>query len=187
MEKVTLKPIYHRGRECIGIYFNDIVSLNSAVRKITGSRWSKTNSCWYVTLVKENYDAIILMFDGLATTDNTELKVYLNEKKKTTAATITTIIEIPTKKLPVIKSKKTPDEGITKFVKPTTITKMPRVSTVNEHVLPTMRQQLILKAYSPSTIKTYLNEIGQLLQALVEISADSLTQPLMKRYLVLLL
>jgi site-specific recombinase XerD len=47
-----------------------------------------------------------------------------------------------------------------------------------------MDQTLKLKAFSPSTIKTYLNEMSQLLQAIKDIPADELKQEHLKRYLV---
>jgi integrase/recombinase XerD len=47
-----------------------------------------------------------------------------------------------------------------------------------------MKQRLILKAYSPSTMKTYLNEMAQLLQTIQKVSADTLTPEHLRRYLV---
>ena len=47
-----------------------------------------------------------------------------------------------------------------------------------------MHQHLKLKAYSPSTIKTYLNEMSQLLNILKDIPADQLTPAHLKRYMV---
>ncbi len=47
-----------------------------------------------------------------------------------------------------------------------------------------MKQKLTLKAYSPSTIETYLNEMAQLLQMIHQISADELNPELLRRYLV---
>lgn len=47
-----------------------------------------------------------------------------------------------------------------------------------------MDQQLKLKAYSPSTVKTYLGEMAQLLQLLKDIPADELEPEHLKRYLV---
>ena len=58
------------------------------------------------------------------------------------------------------------------------------ISAVNKHVLPAMRQRLTLKAYSESTIRTYLNEVSQLLRVLGNIPADQLGQEHLKRYLV---
>lgn len=47
-----------------------------------------------------------------------------------------------------------------------------------------MKEQLQLVAYSPSTIRTYLNELAQLLHALGDIPADQLQPEHLKRYLV---
>ena len=58
------------------------------------------------------------------------------------------------------------------------------ISPVNKHVLPAMKQLLKLKAFSESTIKTYLNEMSQLLQAIKNIPADELKPEHLKRYLV---
>ena len=51
-------------------------------------------------------------------------------------------------------------------------------------MLPAMDQMLKLKAFSSSTIKTYLNEMSQLLQAIKDIPADELKPEHLKRYLV---
>jgi integrase/recombinase XerD len=59
-----------------------------------------------------------------------------------------------------------------------------RIHLVNAHVIIDMRQHLKLKAYSASTIKTYLNEMNQLLQQLGSIPADELKPAHLKRYLV---
>lgn len=59
-----------------------------------------------------------------------------------------------------------------------------RISAVNQHVLPAMRERLLLKAYSESTIRTYLSEMAQLLGLLKDNQADSLTPDRLKRYLV---
>jgi integrase/recombinase XerD len=55
---------------------------------------------------------------------------------------------------------------------------------INAHVLPLMAEKLKLKAYSPSTIRTYLNEMSQLLRALGKIPADELKPEHLKRYLI---
>ncbi len=45
METVILKAIQHRNAECIGINFTGNALLNTAVKKIPGVKWSKTNQC----------------------------------------------------------------------------------------------------------------------------------------------
>lgn len=59
-----------------------------------------------------------------------------------------------------------------------------RIDPINLHVIELMRDHLILKAYSKSTIKTYLNEISQFLYRLGNIPADDLKAEHLKKYLV---
>ena len=58
------------------------------------------------------------------------------------------------------------------------------ISSVNKHVLPAMEQMLKLRAFSGSTIRTYLNEMAQLLTTIKDIPADELKPEHLKRYLV---
>lgn len=176
MNTITLKPICHREKECIGIYFSNLAILNNAVKKINGARWTKTHKCWYVLLNKENYTAVLLAFKELSKVDNLELKSYLVKKKKDTITT------------PVIREKLFVAPGTEKITrnecKPVTQHVGGAIYPVNAHVLPAMKQRLTLKAYSSSTIKTYLNEMGQLLQTIGKMPADTLTPEHLKRYLV---
>ena len=48
MDTVILKPLFHRNRECIGLYFSKNQALNVLIRRITGMKWSLTNKCWYI-------------------------------------------------------------------------------------------------------------------------------------------
>jgi len=182
MEKVTLKPISHRGQECIGIYFNYTDKLNSAVRKISGIRWSKTNNCWYVPLTLESYEAIRSVFNGLATTDDTALKIYLNEKKKDTIRLTKSIAQKSIKKLAIIPGKQPLSKPIPDNFG-ADIKNGAKVNPVNEQVLTSLKQQLILKAYSAATIHTYTNEMTQFLQAIKSKPAKELTAARIKDYL----
>ncbi len=183
MEIVTLKPLQHNGEENIGMYFPDMAELNKAVRKIKKARWTRTHKCWYVSLNKLKYDEILLAFKGLANIEHIELKQYLFAKKK----------EDPVHSSPSGKKESTvsPVElsvSITTTQRPltklTVINKGGKIHPVNAHVLPAMEQRLKLKAYSASTIKTYLNEMTQLLTILNNIPADELIAEHLKRYLV---
>lgn len=58
------------------------------------------------------------------------------------------------------------------------------IDTVNAHVIKAMSDHLIIKAYSNSTIKTYLNEMKQFLYRLGKIPADELQPAHLKRYFV---
>lgn len=59
-----------------------------------------------------------------------------------------------------------------------------KISQVNAHVIQAMEQELKLRAYSASTIKTYVNELSQLLQTIGNVAADQLTTGDLRRYMI---
>ena len=128
-------------------------------------------------LSKANYLAIVKTFEGLGTTDHTALKTYLTEKKKT--ALPASIIYEASKPAAVNNAVKQP---FIKTTMPVCVKTVAAIQPINAPVLAATRQRLILKAYSPSTIKTYLNEISQLLQTIGKTSANSITVEQLKRY-----
>jgi hypothetical protein len=183
MKQVILKPLYHREQECIGIFFENSPKLNGAIRKGAGARWSQTNKCWYVLLSKENYNKLFFALKGKATIEKEELHDYLAAKKKKEAPPVKSLTVTEKKLSPVVIRKSTPVN--TAWVnKQITVYKSSTIHPVNAHVLPAMQQRLKLKAYSPSTIKTYLGEMTRLLTIIKNIPADDLTPEHLKRYLV---
>ncbi len=166
METVTLKVLQHRNTECVSIYFNNKAAVKNAVKKINGIKWSNTNKCWYLPLSKENVTAITKAVDKIAVTELSSLKAYL-QKRKTIAATLnvttagTTPQKIPLPTAPVHQLGNDNLQALQQFV-----------------------QQLKLKAYSPSTIRTYRNEFLQLLKLLKATPVNNLTAADLKRYLV---
>ena len=82
MQTVTLKPLLHAERECIGIYSRQNGTLNYYFQKKAGAKWSKTNNCWYVPCTEKNYELLAKVLKGLAVLEVTELKKYLFERKK---------------------------------------------------------------------------------------------------------
>lgn len=177
MHSVTLKPLYHRGQECIGIYFKIDYKIQGALRKTGLVKFSGTNKCWYTPLSRENYNKISAVLHGLTTIEQSALHEYLAEKKKQVS-----VKPLADTKKPLISGKQT-SPAIWVNQRPV-IYKKEKISPVNAHILPAMRQHLQLKAYSPSTAKTYLNEMAQLLELLKEVPADQLTTAHLKRYLV---
>jgi hypothetical protein len=85
MQTVTLKSIFHKKADCIGIFFNHHTKLNNAVKKINGIKWSQTHTCWYLPLTQTNYGLIKEATAGLAILDNSNLKTYLQQKNKVAA------------------------------------------------------------------------------------------------------
>lgn len=161
MQTITLKPVTHRGNECIGIYFESDTVLNNIIRKIPGIRWSKTLDCWWMLLSRSNYYKLEETLTGKAIIDS---KPLLQGYKKQ----VTNIAPIPAaRRSPPIKQSNSADG----------------IHQVNRHVLPALEQHLRLKAYSPSTIRTYMNEVQQFLQTIKAKPADEFTTQRLKDYL----
>jgi site-specific recombinase XerD len=59
-----------------------------------------------------------------------------------------------------------------------------QIHPVNYSALERMREMLLLKAYSPNTIKTYCNEFAQLLYLLKNVPVDTLTPERLRSYLL---
>jgi site-specific recombinase XerD len=164
MPKVILKPLYHRGQQSIGIYFENNSLLNGIIRKQQNVKWSQSNKCWYLPLNADAYNKLHKALDGKATIDIFQLKQFL-EKRKQVAVTV---IAPP----------------VAKAAKPITNTPAWKLSKENLIALEKFIEQLKLKSYSLSTIRTYRNEFIQLLQILKTSSVNELTPDDLKRYMV---
>lgn len=177
MTEVILKPLLHRGIECIGIYFERSPKLNGAIQKQAGARWSQTNKCWYVPLSKENYNKLYVAIKGLAVVEQSALHKYLADKKNNTRKEIS-ISKLETERNS--EKNKTPEKSIGRSFKQV---QYEPIYPVNDHVLHSLEQQLKLKGYSPSTIRTYLNEVGIFLRTIRHNKADDFTTQRIKDYL----
>ena len=82
MKQVILKPLFHRGQQCIGIYFEKNGAIQSAIQKDAAAKWSKTNRCWYVLCNGENYLRLKTALENKVELEIGELKKFLIEKKK---------------------------------------------------------------------------------------------------------
>jgi site-specific recombinase XerD len=185
MEKVILKPLQHRGQECIGLYFDVHNKIKGALQRTGVVKYSATNRCWYAPLSKENYNKLFFALKGLAEVDKSALHEYLAEKKKS-KGTVTAVIKnnpAPVNSKAVAVTKKANPQPVW-VNRQAAVYKASKIAGANAHVLPAMQQHLKLKAYSPSTAKTYLNEMAQLLALLKDFPADKLTPAHLKRYLV---
>ena len=171
MLTITLKSFLHRGGQQISISFDNDNALNQAVKKISGTRWSKTNKCWYILLNKENYTTIIQKFNNKAIINNTQLKQYLVQKNSVVAIS-------PKARQPVTVAR-----AIIYKPAPKPVAAIHQLSPANIQALKLFTQHLILKAYSPSTIRTYSNELVQFLHAIKNQPASSFTVPRLKDYL----
>ncbi|MBS1934844.1 MAG: site-specific integrase [Bacteroidetes bacterium] len=158
MKTINLNPILHRGKECIAVHFENDKQLNNLVRKIPLIKWSQSQKCWYLPLNKNCYENIRKAVAGFATLDISSLKKYLqNKKQKNATAAIQKVVPATAQK---------------KFCKE------------NTEALEKLTEQLKLKAYSDSTIRTYCNEFAQLLRVLKNKPVNELNVGDIKRYMV---
>lgn len=161
---ITLQPLHHRGQESIALQYKNNAELNRLVRMLPKAKWSQSNRCWYVPLGEASYQQIVQALKGKAALDTTALKDYLGKKKKITAT------------LPLV-SKQT-------IIKPASATAAWKLSPENLEALEKFVERLKLKAYSPSTIKTYRNEFLQLLQLLKHKPVQELKPDDLRRYML---
>ena len=168
---VTLKPIQHDGAEQIGIYFVNDMSLNVLIRKKAGGKWSRTHQCWYLPLTRESYEKVKAAICPSARLHVTELKKHLEKRRQAR-------LRQPG------QGDKVQSLPMKRSMKPEKLNVRSRISSINKQVVPSMLEALKLKGYSSSTIKTYINEIVQLLVTIQDIPAVELKPEQLKRYLV---
>jgi len=165
-KKIILKPLYHREQESIALVYDNYSFLNGIARKLPGARWSQTNRCWYVPLNANSYNNINNALKGIAELDIGELRQYLEKRKQATA-----ILIKPVEKATSVKS--------VTFASPVW-----KLSKENLEALEKFVQQIKLKGYSQSTVRTYRNEFLQLLHLLKNKPANELTTNELRRYFV---
>ncbi|MGN6339325.1 MAG: tyrosine-type recombinase/integrase [Ginsengibacter sp.] len=176
MQVVTVKPLQHRGLECIGIYFEKNALLQQSIQKEAGARWSKTNTCWYIPCDGENYLRLKAALESKAELEITELKKFLLEKKRSGLGEAAVITGSQPK---VVKDEKFRTDN-SKISRPQVY--LHALSKENKEALQQFKRQLLLKAYSQSTIRTYENEFRQFLQAIKNTPADHFSVSRLKDY-----
>lgn len=159
LKTVILKPLARRSEERIGIFFDHDKELNQAVRKVKDIRWSQTQKCWHLPFTREAYHCLVQALENLAVVNNQALKTY--QRKQEMAAAM----------VPVVKGP-----ASTAFAQ--------KLSEANLALLAKMIEHLKLKAYSPSTVKTYRNEVGLFMQALGNHPAEGLQTEDIRRYIL---
>src|SRR5687767_2406591 len=88
MVTISLKPLFHRNQECIGIYYQNHSSFTTIIKKLPDVKWSQTNKCWYIPLSSDSYNTAYKVLHGKAELDITMLKQYLEKRKKVVAIAV---------------------------------------------------------------------------------------------------
>ncbi|MEO5591225.1 MAG: site-specific integrase [Chitinophagaceae bacterium] len=173
MQIITCHARVHRAEERIFLDFGYNSSINSILKNLPGVKWSKTYKQWYLPMDNSQFKQFCKAVAGVASVKSELLRTYLQKRKPVTPADVLPFQKItPLEKVvPLQQAVKTSGNGSIK------------IAAVNKHVLPAFKQHLVLKAYSPSTIKTYMNEVTQFLQELKEHAADDFTPRRIKDYL----
>jgi len=171
MNKILFDPQLHKGMEIIALRYPFDQALNKAVRKLAEVKWSQTHRCWYLPMEESVCKKAIAGLKPFAVIDTGLLKQYLERRRKQPARLPETTQTTDLSLLPPGPSR-------------AVVYKQAEIHAVNSHVLPVMKEQLVLKGYSPSTIRTYTNEMVQLLKALGELPADELKSGHLKKYLL---
>jgi site-specific recombinase XerD len=171
MSTITLFLKDHEGQQRIFLEFAYSAKINSVVRKLPGAEWSQSNKKWHLPAEQKSVDILRQKISPLHNVDTALLKKQLEERNKRAIEEMHSPVEMAHyKKAPL--AEKLP------------LNYQKRIQPVNGHIIPMMFEHLKLKAYSASTIKTYLYEMGQLLQTLGHIPADELMPEHLKRYLL---
>ena len=165
MLTISLKPLFHRGQENIAVCYKHDPAINNLVRKLKDVRWSQTYRCWYVPFNESSVQSINTALKGIAVTDNHLLKGFLQKKNEVIKAAVDTQVGPSSKKS--VSALRSPAW---------------KLSKENLAALQKFVEQLKLKAYTPSTIKTYRNEFLQLLQLLRNKPVNELTVDDLRRY-----
>jgi integrase/recombinase XerD len=157
---LVLKPIQNKKEDRIGLFvaYNKIIK--DTIKQLADAKWSEALKCWHIPCTEPSYDTMCNALKGMVIIDATILKTFL-EKQQTV-------------------------NGVQKIVgykKTTSVEQVYAISQHNMQLLQRMVEQLQLKAYSPSTLRTYKNEVGIFLQTLKNKQADTLTTQDVRRYI----
>ncbi len=167
MEKIIVKPLFHRGKECVGLYFRQSILLNRAVQRVAGAMWSHTHKCFWMHCGEGVLDRLRKAVAGLA-------ELVINGRGDW--AERDSMIKIEIRPKPVKKPaepRKNVWEEKWKLIRP-----------VNRAEIEKMRERLVLKAYSQATKRTYLQEMRHFMISLGEQSARTVTPDELRAYLM---
>lgn len=157
MVQIKVFALKHLGEEWIGLSFEKDHFVHQVISKAGKIRWSRQNRCWYMPMEESRFRQFQVELKGIAEFETKELSAYLKARKEMKPGKKETSPLFPYSESPI--------------------------HPVNTIVLEQVRERLVLKAYSPSTMRTYLNELSQFLQAIKSHPAERMTESEIRRYL----
>lgn len=164
IKSILLLPFHFNGTECLGIGCSLDRELEGEIRRLKGVKWSGQHRCWFLPLTKESYQRIKDHLHGKVVFDITRLKAYLEQKKAIT---------------PLVKSNQISKRRAVQIIKDP-------LSEENLAAFKKYEELLVLKGYSPRTIKTYCHEFYRLLRELGPHPVTELSKQQVQAYLLFL-
>ncbi len=164
MNVITLKPLHHRGQESIAVHYAPSTVFDNIVKRVPKARWSQTHRCWYIPCKKELYEQLVTLVGTTAAIDHSALKNYLEQRRAI----------VPKQEQAISKATAT------------LLTYYP-LNSANLKAYSDYRNLLVLKGYSPNTIRTYCNAFHYLLRLLGERQVSDLTKQQIMSYLLWLI
>lgn len=164
MMRITVKPLFHRGSECIAFYFDYIPELISAVRKLGKVRFSATHKCWYMALNLNAYNEWKQGLNENIELDESAFDRYLQHRN---AMLVHDQQVVRKQTFSLIDNAELCDENL--------------------EALKAMRNILVMRGYSANTIRVYCQEFSAFIRLLGRRSVNSLEKKHILSYLLWLL
>jgi integrase/recombinase XerD len=82
LPEVVVKPVWHHGIRKVGLFFENNPTCYQAIKKINGSRFSKSCSCWVVSFNSGLLQEILKVFSGIAAVNMDDLSVHQYDPKE---------------------------------------------------------------------------------------------------------
>ena len=134
MKKISVKPLYHKKQNCLGLYYPIDEQLTKLVKTFPDAKWSKTNKCWYIANHKTNLKELFQVFKGIAFIDTTAIFAKPN---------------------PSIKKTNEP-----KIEKST----LPTLNVNAKKKVFQFKEWLLSRRYAANTVKTYIDALDSFLR-----------------------
>jgi integrase/recombinase XerD len=157
---LLLKPIQYNKEERIGLFVATNKTIRDAIKRLNAVKWCENLKCWHIPCTEMHYQTMCDALKSVTIIDTKPLKDFL-EKRKTAGAVQKTV----------------------GYKKEASVQQVYAISQHNMLLQKRMVELLQLKAYSPSTLRTYKNEVGIFLQTLKNKKADTLSTEDVRRYL----
>jgi integrase/recombinase XerD len=168
---VSLRPLFHREMDCVGIFFEKDFQLIALVKKIPGVKFSATHSCWYVPAGKDAVTTIVHALHGKATLDITAFWKEPVPAKEQRA---------PKDREPVAERKTSSSVTVPEPVRVF-------IQEVHAMALDRMKKKLKTMNYSTSTQKTYMDQFRLFLRFYPDSHPEDLDEPEIEHYLLYLI